>query len=85
MKYEEIENIIQKQSSKDSMVQISFRNRSAIKGIIIKVSDYKELSRKNLWRIVTEKYVDSYKKSNNENLAKIFNGSEFTRLELLSK
>lgn len=85
MKYEEIEKIIQNQDSKDPMVQISFKTRSSIKGIIIKTTDYGELSRKNLWRIVTEKYIDSYKASNNENLAKIFNGSEFTKLELLSK
>ena len=84
MKFEEIEKIITP-DSKDPMVQISFKNRSPIKGIIIKTMDYRELSRKNLWRIVTEKYIDSYKTSNNENLAKIFNGSEFTKLELLSK
>jgi hypothetical protein len=85
MKYEDIEKTLLKQDSGDPLVQISFKNRSAIKGLIIKVSDYRELSRKNLWRIVTEKHIDTYQKLHDENLAKIFNGAEFTKLELLKK
>jgi hypothetical protein len=81
MKYEEIEKIIK--TSENPTVRISFKNRNAIKGIFIKSADYKDLSRKNLWRIVTEKYIQAYNESNSENLAKIFNGTEFTKLELL--
>jgi hypothetical protein len=84
MRYEDIEKVLQKQSKKLSTVQITFKTRSAIKGIFIETQDYHELSRKNLWRIVVERHIDSYKQNHDENLAKIFNGSEFTRLELVS-
>jgi hypothetical protein len=64
--------------------EIRFKTRNPIKGLFIQTSDYSELSRKNLWRIVSETYIDEYRKSNNENLARIFNGAEFTKLELSS-
>ncbi len=83
MKYEDIEKVINKQIAKHPTVQISFKTRSAIRGIFIQTPDYHELSRKNLWRIVTETHVDSYKQTKNENLASIFNCNEFTRLELV--
>jgi hypothetical protein len=84
MKYEDIEKVINKQITKHPTVQISFKTRSAIKGIFIQTPDYQELSRKNLWRIVVERHIDSYKQTRDENLAKIFNGTEFTRLEVVS-
>lgn len=83
MRYEEIEKVLQKKHSANTTFQISFKTRSAIKGIFIQSSDYKELSRKNLWRIVSETHLSSYKESKDENLARIFNGTEFTRLELV--
>ena len=84
MKHEEIEKILQKQDAKTPVVKISFKSRNPIKGIFLKTSDYKDLSRKNLWRIVSESHIDAYNQTRNENLAKIFSGTEFTRLELLS-
>jgi hypothetical protein len=84
MRYEDIEKVIHKQIKKHPTVQITFKTRSAIKGIFIETQDYHELSRKNLWRIVVERHIDSYKQTHDENLAKIFNGTEFTRLELVS-
>jgi len=83
MKYEDIDKVVQKQSAKQLPVQISFKTRSGIKGIFIQTPDYHELSRKNLWRIVTETHVNSYKQTKDESLARIFNGNEFTRLELV--
>ena len=84
MTHEQIEDIIRKKQSSAALFEIRFKTRNRIKGLFIQTSDYNELSRKNFWRIVSETYIDEYKKSNNENLAKIFNGAEFTKLELLS-
>ena len=82
MTYEAIENAIQKNAShNDNIVKISFKTRNAIKGIFIKTADYHELSKKNLWRIVSEIHIDNYKQTKDVNLARIFNGTEFTRLE----
>jgi hypothetical protein len=84
MKYEDIEKVIQKQITKHPVIQVSFKNRNAIRGIFIQVTDFHELSRKNLWRIVIERHIDSYKRTHDESLARIFNGNEFTRLEMVS-
>jgi len=42
------------------------------------------LSAKNFWRIVTSKNFDAYNKSKDVNLARLFNGTEFSKLSLLS-
>jgi hypothetical protein len=47
-------------------------------------TDYQDLSAKNFWRILTSKNFDAYNKNKDVNLARIFNGSEFSRLSLLS-
>lgn len=83
MKYEEIEKVLLKQDNANPVVQIRFKTRNPIKGIFLKTSDYKELSRKNLWRIVSETHIDEFRKTGNDGLGKIFNGTEFTRLEVL--
>jgi len=84
MKYEEIEKFLTKKEIGTSPVRISFKTRSAITGLFIKSADYGELSRKNLWRIVSEAKISSYVDSRNESLARIFNGAEITRLELIN-
>lgn len=81
MTNEQIEDIVQKKYSYNHIFEIRFKTRNPIKGLFIQTSDYRDLSRKNLWRIVSESYIDEYKKTHNENLAKIFNGVEFTKLE----
>ena len=84
MTYEQIEDFIQKKATAKNTFQIRFKTRNPIKGLFIKTSDYSELSRKNLWRIVSETNIEAYNKSKDENLARIFNGTEFTKLETLS-
>jgi len=84
MTYEQVEDVIKKRNTTISTFQIRFKTRESMKGIFIKTSDYSELSRKNLWRVVSESRMDSYMKSQDESLARIFSGSEFTKLELLS-
>ena len=83
MKYEEIEKILEKQDTNQAVIQIRFKSRDPLKGIFLKTADYKELSRKNLWRIVSEMHMDEFRKTGNDGLGKIFNGTDFTRLEVI--
>lgn len=62
-------------------VQINFKARQPITGIFIKTADYAELKSKNLWRIVGRGSIEEYKKSKDTNLARIFNGTEITKLQ----
>lgn len=82
MNYEEIEKFMNVKNVKGLPVVINFKTRKPIKGLFIKLKDYEELRRKNLWRIVSENNIESYKTSSDTNLARIFNGAEMTRLEL---
>lgn len=84
MTYEQIEVAIKKAQSKKGVFEINFKTRHSIKGKFIETSDYRELSRKNLWRIVHENHFEAYDKSHDEGLARIFNGSEFTKLHPVS-
>ena len=80
MTNEQIENFLVQKKVEKSPVQISFKTRNSIVGVFIKTADYDELRTKNLWRIVGESHIAEYKQSNDMNLARIFNGVEFTRL-----
>lgn len=81
MTYEEIEKFMKNKHKGDSPVRINFKTRKSIMGLFIKTDDYPELSRKNLWRIVSETHLESYNSSKDTNLARIFNGAEMTKLE----
>jgi hypothetical protein len=61
-------------------VKIEFKKRGTIVGVFVKTNDYEDLKAKNFWRIVTEASIPEWKKTNNNQLSKIFSGSEFTRL-----
>jgi hypothetical protein len=61
-------------------VKISFKSRNSLSGIFIQTQDYEDLKAKNFWRIVTETHLKQWKETKDRNLAKIFNGAEFTRL-----
>jgi hypothetical protein len=63
-------------------IQISFKTRKGITGLFLKLPDYGELRSKNFWRVVSETHFEDYKKSKDPNLARIFNGSEMTKLSL---
>jgi len=82
MSNEEVIKFMEKKQPANSLVKINFKVRSSISGMFIKTADYDELSRKNLWRIVNASNVDAYKKNNDINLCRIFNGAEFTKLEM---
>ena len=83
MTFEQVEDIIKKRNTTATAFQIRFKARNSMKGIFIKSADYNELSRKNLWRVVSESRMESYMKSHDENLSRIFNGTEFTKLQLI--
>ena len=84
MTYEQIEKITQDTQIAGTLFEISFRVRNPVKGLFIKTIDYRELSKKNLWRIVSETNVEEYNRTRNENLTRIFNGVDFTRLKAVT-
>ncbi len=65
-------------------MKIDFKKRNSIQGLIIKANDYADLKSKNFWRIVPQPLVEEWNKSKNINLAKIYSGTEFTKLSLVS-
>ena len=82
MNIEDIEKFLDNnQSSQNEYVKITFKKREAVYGLFIKGHrDFKELKSKNFWRIVLRSQFENYKKSKNIDLARIFSGSEFSRL-----
>ncbi len=80
MNTEEIEKFLDKNSSKNEYVKITFRQREAIYGLFLKDADYADLKSKNFWRIVPQSKLEVYKTSKDANLARIFNGAEFSKL-----
>ncbi len=65
-------------------IKIDFKKRNSIQGLIIKGNDYADLKSKNFWRIVPQPHLEEWNKSKNINLAKIYSGTEFTKLSLVS-
>ena len=83
MNIEEIEKFLDTKISIDSnYVKISFKKRDSIYGLFIKDRDFSDLKSKNFWRIVPQSKFDAYHKSKDVNLARIYSGSDFSRLTL---
>lgn len=80
MTAEAIEKYIGTKNHTEKALNIHFKTRSTLTGLFIKGVDFKELQEKNFWRVVAEARIEEWKRSKNLNLARIFNGSEFTRL-----
>jgi hypothetical protein len=81
MNSEDIEKFLDKNDMLDmECVQIKFRQRDSIYGLFVKDSDYAYLKAKNFWRIVPQAKLDAFKSSKDMNLARIFNGAEFSKL-----
>jgi hypothetical protein len=76
----QIEKFLTQDHLDNSPVKVSFKDRKPIVGIFITSADYGELKAKNFWRIVSELNIEHYRKSKDMSLARMFNGSEFTRL-----
>jgi hypothetical protein len=81
MNAEEIEKFLEKNGPvENECVQIRFKERDSIFGLFVKDADYAYLKGKNFWRIVPQGKLDAYKNSKDVNLARIFNGAEFSKL-----
>ena len=85
MTSEQIDKFVSQKYLDKSALQINFKTRQSINGIFIKTADYDELRSKNLWRIVGGGSIEAYKKSKDVNLARIFNGTEITRLVVVQQ
>ncbi len=66
-------------------IKIDFKTRNSITGIFLRSNDYAQMKSKNFWRVVTEAHFTEWKQTSNAGLAKIFNGSEFTKLSEAKK
>ena len=71
---------VEAENNTDKPLNIHFRQRDTIKGLFIKSEDYNDLKSKNLWRIVANANIERWEKARDMNLARIFNGVEFTKL-----
>ena len=76
----QIEKFLQQNYLDKAPVKVSFKGRKPVVGIFISSADYSELKAKNFWRIVGEVNIETYRKSKDMNLARMFSGSEFTKL-----
>jgi hypothetical protein len=76
----QIEKFLEQNYLEKAPVKVSFKTRKPLIGLFIKTADYGELKSKNFWRIVGEVNIESYKKSKDMNLARVFSGSEMTKL-----
>lgn len=79
MTSEQIEKYAEQQQTAKP-VNIHFKDRQAVSGLFIQVNDYRELKSKNLWRIVSNKNIEEWKRTGDLNLSRIFNGISFTKL-----
>jgi len=84
MNTEDIQKFLDnKMSAGNEYVKITFKKRDAVYGLFVKDHrDYSDLKAKNFWRIVPQSQFEAYEKSKNVGLAKIFSGSDFTRLTI---
>jgi hypothetical protein len=87
MNIEDIQQFLDNKTSKgNEYVKIVFKKRDSIFGLFIKDhNDYNELKSKNFWRIVPRSRFDAYSEKNDMSHARIFHGSEFTRLTILKE
>ena len=85
MTVEQIEQFLSKETvPQGKIIRFEMKKRNPVRGLIVKDRDYEELKVKNFWRIVTQNHLAEYSKTKNMNLAKIFSGTEFAKLSLVS-
>ncbi len=87
MSIEEIQKFInEKISPGNEHVKISFKKREPVFGLFVRnYRDFSELKAKHFGRIVSRKNFDDYNKSGSIDLARIFSGSEFSRLTIYNE
>lgn len=85
MTNEQIEKYLNDKNPDNAPVRIGFKTRKPLVGVFIKTHDYAELKLKNFWSIVWESNIEAYQKSKDTKLARIFNGSEITKISPFKK
>jgi hypothetical protein len=81
MTSEQIEYFLdEKRSGSNRSSRVFFKKRNPLEGIFIQAPDYLELKKKNFWRFVASSRIEEYRRSNDINLSRIFNGDEFAKL-----
>jgi hypothetical protein len=84
MNTEEIQKFLgSRQVPEGHQLKIDFKKRDTIYGWLVQSNDYNDLKSKNLWRIVRQKDMEEWSKTENVELAKIFNGSDFMKLSVV--
>jgi hypothetical protein len=76
----QIEQALKQKNPGNKPVTIHFKGRPPVTGQFIQTRDFEELKTKNLWRIVNETKLKEFQKTMDNDLARIFNGSDFTRI-----
>ena len=85
MTVEQIETFLAKETiPQGKIIRFELKKRNPVRGLIVQGRDYNDLKAKNFWRIVTQANLATYQKTNDINLAKIFAGSDFAKLSLVS-
>lgn len=85
MTVEQIETFLARETvPQGKIIRFEMKKRNPVRGLIVQGKDYNELKGKNFWRIVTQTHLVEYSKTQNINLAKIFSGTEFAKLSLVS-
>ena len=85
MTVEQIESFLDRETiPQGKIIRFELKKRNPVRGLIVKGRDYNDLKAKNFWRIVTQTNLAAYQKTNDINLAKIFAGSDFAKLSLVS-
>ncbi|ULQ57182.1 short-chain dehydrogenase [Flavihumibacter rivuli] len=78
----QIEKFLDEKAGSGQPIRITLKSRKPFLGIFIKTNDFGELKSKNFWRIVSEGNIENYLKNKDNNLARIFAGSDITKLSL---
>ncbi len=76
---ESIHSFLQKEKPA-AVIKIELKRRTVLRGMFVKTTDYDDLRVKNFWRIVSEANIEQWNKKQDNNLLRIYNGTEFTKL-----
>ncbi|HEX8462166.1 MAG TPA: short-chain dehydrogenase [Segetibacter sp.] len=80
---EQIAKFVETEQQSNPKIKVEFKKRNSITGLFVQFKDYEELKSKNFWRLVPEANLEMWHKSKDINSAKMFNGSEFTKLSVV--
>ena len=85
MTVDQIETFLAKETiPTGKIIRFELKKWNPVSGLIVQGRDYNDLKAKNFWRIVTQSNIAAYQKTKDINLAKIFAGSDFLKLSLVS-